>query len=80
MTTDNSPDVADIAPISLDEANSMVLRLDGHGRILFPNSHNGKTVQKALRTCSGFIQKPYRLVSLSKEIRQTLEAAQDENS
>jgi hypothetical protein len=43
-------------------------------------SHNGKTVLRALRTCSGFIQKPYRLVSLSKEIRQTLEAAQDENS
>lgn len=40
MTTDKLPDVADVAPISSDEANSIVLRLNGHGRIQ-PQRQNG---------------------------------------
>ncbi len=33
----------------------------------------------SMQNCSGFIQKPFRLASLSKKVRELLGAAQDEN-
>jgi CheY-like chemotaxis protein len=38
-------------------------------------SHDGQDVRQLMQTCQGFIQKPFRLVALSKKIRQILEAA-----
>ena len=50
------------------------------GRLLSSGySQNGEAVRKLMQNGSGFIQKPFRLSSLSKKVRELLGAAQDEN-
>jgi CheY-like chemotaxis protein len=42
-------------------------------------SQNGEAARKLMQVCNGFIQKPFRLASLSKKIRELLGTAKDEN-
>jgi PAS domain S-box-containing protein len=42
-------------------------------------SQNGEIARNLMRHCNGFIQKPFRLTSLSTKIRSLLGAAADEN-
>lgn len=42
-------------------------------------SQNGEAARKLMQVCNGFIQKPFRLASLSKKIRELMGTAQDEN-
>ncbi|BBO66234.1 hypothetical protein DSCA_01640 [Desulfosarcina alkanivorans] len=56
--------------------------LDPSVRILLSSgySQNGEVARNLMRQCNGFIQKPFRLTSLSTKIRELLETASDENS
>jgi two-component system cell cycle sensor histidine kinase/response regulator CckA len=42
-------------------------------------SQTGNVAQQLMQCCDGFIQKPFRLTSLSTKVRKLLGAAQDEN-
>jgi nitrogen-specific signal transduction histidine kinase/ActR/RegA family two-component response regulator len=42
-------------------------------------SQNGEAARKLVQSCDGFIQKPFRLASLSKKIRELLGTEQDED-
>ncbi len=42
-------------------------------------SQNGSVARNLMRSCDGFIQKPFRLASLSKKIRELLGTPSDEN-
>jgi two-component system cell cycle sensor histidine kinase/response regulator CckA len=43
------------------------------------HSQTGNVAQQLMQCCDGFIQKPFRLASLSTKVRKLLGAAQDEN-
>ena len=56
-------------------------KIDPAVRVLLSSgySQNGELARKLMQDCNGFIQKPFRLTSLSKKVRELLGTAQDEN-
>lgn len=65
----------------VDETIRQLKKIDSTVRILLFSGHsqNGEVVQKIIQSGDGFIQKPFRLASLSKKIREIMDAAKDEN-
>jgi len=55
--------------------------IDGSVPVLLASgySRDAKAVRRSLKMCNGFIQKPFRMVSLSRKIREIFQDAQDEN-
>jgi len=55
--------------------------IDGTVPVLLASgySQDAEAVRQSLKICNGFIQKPFRMVSLSRKIRAIFEDAQDEN-
>jgi CheY-like chemotaxis protein len=55
--------------------------IDGSVPVLLASgySQDAEAVRQSLKMCDGFIQKPFRMVSLSRKIRAIFEDAQDEN-
>jgi DNA-binding NtrC family response regulator len=66
---------------AVDDTIRRFKAIDPSVRVLLSSgySQNGEAVRKLMQNCSGFIQKPFRLSSLSKKVRELLGAAQDEN-
>lgn len=66
---------------AIDDTIRRLKAIDPSVRVLLSSgySQNGEAVRKLMQNCSGFIQKPFRLSSLSKKVRELLGAAQDEN-
>jgi PAS domain S-box-containing protein len=62
---------------SVDETIGQLREIDPSVPVLLSSgySHDGQAVRQLMKSCQGFIQKPFRLVALSKKIRQILETA-----
>jgi CheY-like chemotaxis protein len=65
----------------IDETIRRLREIDGSIPVLLASgySQDAEAVRRSLKTCNGFIQKPFRMVALSRKIRQIFEDAQDEN-
>jgi CheY-like chemotaxis protein len=66
----------------VDDTIRRFKEIDPSVRVLLSSgySQNGDVARKLMAFSDGFIQKPFRLSSLSKKIRELLGTAQDENS
>jgi nitrogen-specific signal transduction histidine kinase/CheY-like chemotaxis protein len=55
--------------------------IDGSVPVLLASgySQDAEAVRRSLKMCNGFIQKPFRMVALSRKIREIFQDAQDEN-
>jgi PAS domain S-box-containing protein len=66
---------------SVDATIQRFKEIDPSIRVLLSSgySQNSDAARKLMQQCNGFIQKPFRLASLSKKVRALLGTAQDEN-
>ncbi len=67
--------------VAVDETIQRLKEIDPSVRILLSSgySQDGKIARKLMQHCDGFIQKPFRLASLSTKVRELLGTVQDEN-
>jgi len=65
----------------IDDTIRRLREIDGSIPVLLASgySQDAEAVRRSLKACNGFIQKPFRMVSLSRKIREIFEDAQDEN-
>jgi two-component system, cell cycle sensor histidine kinase and response regulator CckA len=66
---------------AVDETIQKLREIDPAVRILLSSGHsqNGETGRKLMQNCNGFIQKPFRLASLSQKIKELLGTAKNED-